>query len=135
MPCILNWENKGVYVKFLGTCTVVDVIHALEQIGGDARSDDIYFAIFDYLQIDSQNVTEAETEEIAAMDIGMAYSVPRLRFASVSTDERVLALWRHFISAHPTPERHGIFPTLEAARDWVAAIEAEPSPTPLNRLR
>lgn len=135
MPCILNWEEKGVYVRFLGTCTVTDVIRALEQIGGDARSDDIYFAIFDYLEIDSQNVTEAETEEIAAMDIGMAYSVPRLRFASVSIDERVLALWRHFISAHAIPERHGIFSTLKAARDWVVAIESEPGPTQLHRLR
>lgn len=129
MPCTLNWEKRGVYVKFQGACTVMDLVHAFEEIGGDARSDDIHFAIFDFLEVASQNVTESEAEEIAAMDIGLAYSVPRLRFASVTTDERILALWRHFVSVHSMPERHDVFTSLEAARAWAANMESN-SPAP-----
>jgi hypothetical protein len=135
MPCTLDWETKGVYVKFQGACTVLDLVHAFEAIGGDARSDDIHCVIFDFLDVASQNVTESEAEEIAAMDVGLAYSVPRLRFASVSTDERILELWRHFVSVHSMPERHGVFSSLEQARAWVANMESNAPPSSLPRFR
>lgn len=123
------------YAKFSGICTVVDVLHAFEQIGGDVRADDILFAIFDFLDVESQNVTEAETEEVAAIDNALALSFPRLRFASIATDQRILELWRHFISVHPLPERHGAFPTVAEARAWLDGNEAIPGSYPSRHRR
>ena len=135
MPCRLDWEQNGVCAKFSGICTVADVLHAFEQIGGDVRADDILFAIFDFLDVESQNVTESETEEVAAIDNALALSFPRLRFASVTTDPRILELWRHFISVHPMPERHGVFPSVAEARAWPADNDANPGSYPSRHRR
>lgn len=135
MPCCLNWEQNGVYATFTGACTVADVLHAFEQIGGDARSDDLLFAIFDFLDVESQNVTESETEEVAAIDHAIALSFPRLHFASVTSDERICELWHHFISVHPIPERHGLFSTVAAAKAWLTASELNPGSYLLKQSR
>ena len=135
MPCRLDWEQNGVYAKFSGVCTVVDVLHAFEQIGGAVRPADLPFAILAFPAAPRHNVTESETEEIAAIDNALALSFPRLRFASITTDPRILELWRHFISVHPMPERHGVFPSVAEARAWLADDETNPGSYPTRHRR
>lgn len=123
----LVWEPKGVHAKFSGQSTVVDVQRAYEAISRDPRSDQLRYAIFDYLDVEPRALERQEVEQVAAFAIGLAVSLPEVRYASVATDERIVALWRHFVSVQPTPERHGVFPSVSAARDWLAARPPGPS--------
>lgn len=125
----LTWEPKGVYAKFGDPYTVNDVRQAFEKISDDSRCDEIRYGIFDYLDVERHNVTERDAVMVAAFDIGLAYSLPSLRFASVATGKNVLEFWQHFIDIVKIPGRHGIFPTVSAARDW---LEKSPS-TPIFR--
>jgi len=79
------------------------------------------YAIFDYLEVTGHDVSEADIEHAAALDIGLSFTNPRLLFASVSTDPRIRELWRHYISVNVKTERHGIFDTVAQARAWIAA--------------
>lgn len=121
MPYMMSWESKGVYAKFHGKCTVDDVKKVFEKISGDSRHDNLKFAIFDYLDVEHQNVTEAEIEEVAALDIGMTFTNPRIALASISTDKRILELWEHYKSVNVLPHRLGIFPSVSEARAWIAS--------------
>ncbi len=120
MPCTTTWEDKGVYARFFGECSIGDVIKVFRAISGDARLDLARFAIFDYLAVTTHDVTEPEIEEAAAFDIGIAFTNPRLSFASVTTDERIRELWQHFVSVNVKTERLGIFATEAEARAWLA---------------
>lgn len=123
MPYSISWEPKGIYASFSGFCSVADVLRAFEDISNDPRSDHFYYAIFDYLAVEQENISEAEIEieieDVAAFDIGLTYSLPNLRFASITTDERIIKLWRHYFSVHAFPEKLAIFSTLSSAREWL----------------
>jgi hypothetical protein len=119
MPHELTWEPKGVHARFFGTCTIADVVGALGRIGGDPRLDDLRYAVFDYLAVASHDVEESQIEEAAAHDVGIALTNPRLVFASVTRDPQIVAIWRHFRSASPSPERLALFATLDEARAWI----------------
>ena len=122
----LTWEPTGVYAKFSEPYTVSDVQQAFEQISDDSRCDDIRGAIFDYLDVERHNVTKQDAVMVAAFDIGLAYSLPSLRFASVATDKNVLEFWQHFVDVVKIPGRHGVFPTVSSARDWLAVSPSTP---------
>ncbi len=134
MAHLLTWEPKRVYARFFSECAVDDVMKAFEKISGDARSDDIRGAIFDYLDVERQNMTESEIEMVAAFDIGLAYSLPLLRIASVTADEHMLELLRHFVAVVEMPGRHGVFSTVSVARDWLAECQPTPSFPQSRRL-
>ncbi|MDI1246392.1 MAG: hypothetical protein PSV24_13440 [Rhodoferax sp.] len=127
MAHFLTWVPRGVYAKFVGTCSGSDVERAFRGLSDDARSDQIRYAIFDYLDVDRVDITDSELETTAAFDIGLAYSLPSLRVASVATDEQLLELWRRFVDLEKLPGRHGVFPTVSAAQDWLAQSPPVPN--------
>lgn len=127
MAHFLYWEPNGVYAKFFGTCTVDDVFQAYEKISLNSHLFDLRHAIFDYLDVEQQDITESGILKVAALDIGWAYYFPSLRFASVATDKHVLDLWRIFFNMVKIPGRHGVFPTVSAARDWLAVSHPPPN--------
>lgn len=131
----LSWEPKGVYSKFGDPYTATDVRQAYEQISDDSRCDGIRFAIFDYLHVERHDVTKWDAVRVAAFDIGMAHYFPSIRFASVTTDGHALELWQHFVEVVKIPGRHGVFPTVSAARDWLVANESTPIYIPYSRFR
>jgi len=120
MPSSITWEDKGLYARFNGECSIGDVTKVFDRLAADPRMDSARYAIFDYLDVSGHDVTDQDIEHAAALDIGLSFTNPRLRFASVTTDERIRALWRHYISVNVKTERHGLFETEAQARAWVA---------------
>jgi hypothetical protein len=119
MAHFLTWEPTGVYAKFVGPCTVNDVHQAYRKISKNPCLDDLHYVIFDCLDMAQHNMSESEIEKVAAFDMGLAYFYPAPKFATVTTDQRILELWRHFVSVAKIPGRHAVFPTVSAARDWL----------------
>ena len=120
MPSAITWEPKGLYARFVGECSIGDVLRVFDELGGDPRLDTARYAIFDYLGVTAHDVTESDIEHAAALDIGMSFTNPWLLLASVTTDARIRELWQHYISVNVKIERHGIFATVAEARAWIA---------------
>lgn len=124
MPYKIIWKTQQVYAKFSGKCSVKDILEVIEKIVGDPRLDELQSAIFDYLEVEHQNVTEEEVEEIAALQAALNYTKPSILFVSVSTDERIRELWRHFalFNAEITEieDQNAIFTNIDDAKAWIA---------------
>lgn len=120
MPFAFSWSPKGVHARFWGRCTIDDLVGCFTKLGNDPRLDDIAFAIFDYLDIEHQNLRMLEVEEAAAIDIAWAFTHPRILFASISNDGEIRKLWNHFVSLNSHPERHALVGSLEEAYSWIA---------------
>lgn len=125
MPCNLTWEPNGVYAKYYGACTVSDLTDAFVRISENPESDTMRSALFDFLNVEDQNVTEQEIEEVSGFHFGLAQSAPNICFASVATDRRLLELWHHYAAVLGMPDKRAVFPTIAEARVWLKKKETE----------
>ncbi len=119
MPFDLAWEPRGIYRRYYGRVTIAERQQSFERICADPRFDDLRFTITDYLGVESYEITEQATMEIAAMHVGPTRTNPRIVIAAVATDERVIEAIRHFISLQFIAQPYRIFATEGAARAWI----------------
>jgi len=120
MPSTITWGPEGIYARFVDACSIGDVTRVFDDLSGAPRLDTARYAIFDYLEIKTQDVTESDIEYAAALDIGLSFTNPRRLFASVTTGARIRELWRRYIAVNVKTERHCIFATVAEARAWIA---------------
>ena len=133
----LIWEQRGVYRRYFGDVTIAERKRSFERICADPRFDDLRYTITDYLHVDSYEITDEATEEIAALHVGPLQSNPSILITAVVTDDRIIAAIRYFIALKFTEQPYEIFPTLEGARSWIAAARARyvpPPPRPGRRV-
>jgi len=130
MPFDLTWEPRGVYRRYFGPVTIEERRQSFDRICADPRFDDLRYTITDYLGVESYEVTERATMEIAAMHVGPTRTNPRIVIAAVATDERVIEAIRHFIALQFIAQPYRIFATVEAARAWIAEQSSDTSSNP-----
>lgn len=125
MPYDLTWEPpRGVYRRYFGHVTIAQRRESFERICADRRFDDLRYTITDYLDVETYELSEQATAEIAAMHVGPIRTNPRILIAAVAVDERVIGAIRHFISLQFITLPYRIFATEAEARAWVAAPDA-----------
>lgn len=120
MGCTLHWEPRGVVKRYFGHVSREELIAPVVQTESDERFDTLRFVINDFLEARSVAFTEADIDDIAALDIGAAATNPRIRVAIVAVQPDVIALVQRYLDvaagAYPT----SVFATLAEARAWVA---------------
>jgi len=119
MPYRLTWESRGVYRQYYGDVTIRERRASFDAICGDARYDDLRYAITDYLSVDAYQVTSEATLEIAAMHVAPLVTNPRIVIAAVATRPDIVAAIQDFISHGLTSAPYRIFGTLDEARHWI----------------
>ena len=119
MPYELVWEPRGVYRRYYGDVTIAERRASFDAICGDARFDDLRYAITDYLAVQAYEITTQATAEIAAMHVGPLLTNPRLLIAAVVVRDDIVAAIQQFIRHGFTDAPYCIFPTLDEARLWV----------------
>lgn len=119
MPYRLTWEPRGVYRQYYGDVTIRERRASFDAICGDARYDDLRYAITDYLSVDAYQVTSEATLEIAAMHVAPLVTNPRIVIAAVATRPDIVATIQDFISHGLTSAPYRIFGTLDEARHWI----------------
>jgi hypothetical protein len=120
MPYRLTWEPKGVYRQYFGDVSIHERRASLDAICGDARFDDLRYAITDYLAVEGYEVTSESTLELAAMHIAPLVTNPRIVIAAVATRPDIVAAIQDFIGHRLTSAPYRVFGTLDEARRWVA---------------
>ena len=124
MPYKIEWEEKGVYSKLWGSCSVGDVIGILQSIESDPRFTAIRYNIVDYLNVTDAHASEADVPEINALNYAQSLSNSRLIRAIVATDHKLIELVKIWMRESTSPEKLGLFATVDEARAWVKAILA-----------
>lgn len=122
MPYKLIWEPSGVYRQYLGDVSIAERRESFDAICGDPRFDDLRYTITDYLAVDGYEVTADATAEIAALHIGPLRTNPQIAIAAVAVRSDVVAAIRDFMSYRFTNAPYRIFPVIDGARRWIAAV-------------
>lgn len=130
MAYVIHWETLGVYRKYHGHVGGDELLASIQRIEADGRFDHIRYVINDFLAVAGHDVSAVQLRLIAAIDQAATLSNPNIRVAIVATDAPILALAQHYVAAAP-PYPTEIFPSVAAARAWIAASPALDLPRPL----
>lgn len=124
MPYELAWEPpRGVHRRYFGHVTIAQRQESFERICADRRFDDLRYTITNYLDVESYEITERATAEIAALHVGPIRTNPRIVIAAVVVDEKIIAAIQHFISLQFISQPYRIFATEGGARAWIAGLD------------
>lgn len=119
MPYRLTWEPAGVYRAYFGDVTIAERRASFDAICSDPAFDDLRYAITDYLDVGTYEVTSAATAEIAAFHVAPLVTNPRILIVAVTDRADILAAIDEFKRHAFTTAPYRVFPTLAEARRWL----------------
>ncbi len=120
MTFTINWDKNGVYVKFRGVVNAQDLIDANNYVISNANFESINFQIFDFLDIEEFKITSYDISIIGVMDKSQTDVKKDMKVAVVTQSDYVREITAEYdkIMSGSNWETN-IFPSLEAAREWV----------------
>ena len=122
MPYELIWEEAGVYKRFWGDVSGLEIAKSVEQVSAHPRFDEIRYILNDFLDADVVDSLDAETSDrMMAQRIGATFTNPRFRVLIVSRNPRLVAIAD--LTKPPTPpdsNKAKGFATVIEAREWFA---------------
>ena len=81
-----KWRSSDVHVIFEGDIYFNDINQSGNRIYGDSRFDLMRYAIFDFYNVKSFNLTTDEVEIISELDISASNWNRRLKLACIAND-------------------------------------------------
>jgi hypothetical protein len=86
MPFEHTWGHRSLYKRFFGQTTVQEFLQSVELTQGDARFDDLMYAINDFTEATLPRLSPENVTLFAAKGIGAAYSNPKIKIAVITAD-------------------------------------------------
>ena len=117
----INWDKKGVYVKFRGVVTAQDLIDANNYVISNANFETINYQIFDFLNIDDFKITSYDINIIGVMDKSQVGFKKEMKIAVLTQDDYVREIttkYDHLMAGSNWVTR--IFADINSARQWTA---------------
>lgn len=116
----ITWEARGVYWKYFGNVSSVEVLKSNEDIYGDERFDTLRYQIADFSNVEAFDADERAIRKVAAMDRIAARSNSQILVALVTDTEHVVQVLKLYeVETANSPWSVGIFRSLEDARRWI----------------
>ena len=118
----INWDKKGVYVKFRGIVTPQDLIDANNYVISNAKFESVDYQIFDFLHIDDFKISAYDIAIIASMDKSQTEFIKDMKVAIVTQDDYVREItteYDQFMAGSNWITR--IFASHETAEEWAKA--------------
>jgi hypothetical protein len=119
MPHKTYWEAHGLHQKFFGVVTSPAFRQSVFEIYGDPRFDGLRYVITDFLDVQRFDVDLDTVVDVHTGNIGARVSNPNILVAIVTTDPKIIGFGQLASSQDMKSYSTEIFPTLEAARDWI----------------
>lgn len=85
----INWDKKGVYIKFRGVVTAQDLIDANNYVISNANFELINYQIFDFLTIENFKITSYDINIIGVMDKSQTDFKKEMKVAIITEDDYV----------------------------------------------
>jgi hypothetical protein len=122
MPYEMHWENAGLHKRFFGELTIGDVVNSSIELHRSHRFDALKFSINDFSGVSglSKDIDLSALEDLAAASIGASLTKPNFRIAVVTSDPVIAELSRKYVTTAGSTWTVELFPTLEAARQWIS---------------
>ncbi|MFC2096320.1 hypothetical protein ACFLQ3_01305 [Bacteroidota bacterium] len=116
----INWDKKGVYLKFRGVVTAQDLIDANNYVISNVNFEEIDYQIFDFLHIDDFKVTTYDINIVASMDKSQTEFKKKMKVAIVTQDDYVKEITSEYDQFMTGSDwKTEIFPSYEKAKEWV----------------
>jgi len=115
----LVWEPEGVYWKYYGKVSGLEVFDATMIAYGDSRFDELKYKLVNFLDIESIEIKEAEMRAIAKQHKSAERHNPYIKNAIVlksKTNELAIKFAALFSDSRWDVQ---IFDDLDAANDWL----------------
>ena len=119
MPVEMAWETRGVRSRFFGLVTAADLLHHVQEICRRPDFTDLRFSILDFRDA-TDAVDDAQLLQLKAQLVDSQYWNPRILVAAITGDPRVIDHLTRFIRLGILNRQIQVFPTPEAALDWIA---------------
>lgn len=136
MPYEMHWEaNTGLHKRFYGVLTVDDVIKSSIELHRHRNFDQLKYSINDFSEVTglATGMNTSQLDDLTAPSIGASMCNPNLHVAIVTQNEQLQELARRYMSAASDVWPAEIFPTLDAARQWIATSISSGVREPLHR--
>jgi len=115
----INWDKRGVYVKFRGVVTAQDLIDANNYVISNGNFEEISYQIFDFLHIDDFQVSSYDINIVASMDKSQSEFKHKMKVGIVTLDNYVKEItteYDQFMTGSNWETK--MFSSYESAKDW-----------------
>jgi hypothetical protein len=120
------WETRGLYRRFYGRVSDLEVTESTHMAEASSRFDEMRYAILDFLEAEEIVIVNPSfVQEAAAIDSAAALSNPNIKVAIVTVTPAIRELAESYIADVLRPYPTQIFTNLTDARNW-AGIESLP---------
>jgi len=115
----LIWEPKGVYWRYFGKVSGLDVLEATMLVYGDSRFEELKYKLVSFIDVESIDMTEGEVSAIASRHKAAEKYNPYIKTA-ILLRSKTNALANKF-SALFSDSRWDVqvFDDLDKANDWL----------------
>ena len=125
MSYTTEWQQHGVYWRYLGCVNGAELIKSNLEIYGDERFDAMKFQIVDMTGVSEFKVTRDEILKIAAYDKAAALSNPWVKVAIITKTTSIKNLSELYEAANiESPWETRVFDSIDAALQWIDAGSA-----------
>jgi hypothetical protein len=124
MPCEINAEPHGLYVRFSGVVSVEDIV-ALADAMQRFRAVDCSYRISDWLAVTEFNLSDTHIEHMISLDYVLSLDKPSMRKAVVASEPALVRKFESWKRKSAQQSQLQVFPSLEAARTWVTQPVAD----------
>ena len=115
-----TWESSGLYRKFTGAITSVEILESNLELHGHPEFEKIKYIINDFSEVTGHTVVEGHTRAYATSDDMVSITKGRMKIAIVVDKDPLIAF------AHAYQEQMQgkifeceVFQSLAEAREWV----------------
>ncbi len=127
MPYEINWEKKGVLVRFNGIFSYKENMNANIELYSDSKFENLKYIIWDLSKISEVNINEEEAKITGMQDKLTASKLPEVKMAIVALDKRVKNLCHEYVAYSQNINKGWTFmvsDNLESIRTWVSSNQA-----------
>ena len=119
MAYTIQWKPDGAVKYFTAVVTFDDIIKSEREIAGHPSFTSLKYVISVFLNTQHPALSDTERLEVRAQRAGGFYSNPRIKYAFVTTDERVKEAIETSVTAGQTLHPTRVFKSYEEAVGWV----------------
>lgn len=119
MPYSLIWEPLGVYKKFTGHVTGVELVRSVNEVANGLRFAQAHYEVSDYLDAQATDFSQDALNEVRAVRIGSFSRNPKIRVAIVTWDAAMQKRIFSTLAAQLTLQQIKIFSAVADANTWL----------------
>jgi hypothetical protein len=120
MPYENHWTENGLYRKFTGTVSGMEIFKSNTELHGDARFDELQYILNDFTTIDNYDICDVDINLIANSD-KVSQIVHRNVKVAIVVDKPELYDWvdKYFLEIGQAAFDCRLFHNCDEAKEWI----------------